>query len=133
MGYDEIVLDRNCGCKEIVREHDFFNYSYSSYKYCDFHMKEKEDRYKKHNENKYKALYDFKTEIEEMEYEKVPIKYLRQLNTRGSNEQNSYTTLDYNLLKITKERNRYYCCKNRVDAFIKADVHNYYTIPKKYI
>jgi len=76
----------------------------------------------------------FKENIISLEYEKIPIKYLKEriYNNKYIGDVYQYhhsrSGLDPYLLNIQKINNRFYCCKNRVDKYIELELLKYYFI-----
>jgi hypothetical protein len=76
----------------------------------------------------------FEENILFLEYEKIPIKYLKEqmLDNKYIDCKcqchYSRSGLVETLLKIQKINNRFYCCKNRVDKYIELELYKYYFI-----
>jgi hypothetical protein len=71
----------------------------------------------------------FEEKMLSQEYEKIPIKYLKeQIFDNKLYQYHSRVGLDPSLLNIQKINNRFYCCKNRVDKYMKLELYKYYSI-----
>ena len=76
----------------------------------------------------------FEEKMLSLEYEKIPIKYLKEqiLDKKYIGHvyqcHHSRCGLGPSLLNIQKINNRFYCCKNRVDKYIELDLYKYYFI-----
>jgi hypothetical protein len=79
-------------------------------------------------------LKTFRETILSLEYEKIPIKYLKDKLLENKyiddKDQCHYSRIgfDLTLLNIQKNNNRYYCCKNRADKYIELEIYRYYFI-----
>ena len=76
----------------------------------------------------------FEEKMLSLEYEKIPIKYLKEqiLDKKYIGHvyqcHHSRCGLAPSLLNIQKINNRFYCCKNRVDKYIELELYKYYFI-----
>ena len=87
MGWDIVNESKlSCGCIVTTYEHDFFSTRNESISYCEKcqtkHDKEVEERekWKKEMEHKISIFHEL---VESLEYEKVPIKYTKNIKWTG--------------------------------------------------
>ena len=143
MGRDFWEKKLSCGCIESVSDHDFFNQIETSIQSrCEYHQKIHEEDVKKDLERrqrneelrkqqekeKQKCFDTFVKECENLEIKLTLIKYLHEINRNREERLMGGYYFDTDLLHIQKIKNRYYCCKNRVDVYIKNKLYNYYFI-----
>lgn len=127
MGWEEIrARTEGCGCVEMYETNDF-NQTRTETKLCRTHAEEAQRKYIENERKAQESLQDFSRLVMDLEYERVPIKYLRQM-VRSKGRCHSGGYIDLSLLQVTKERNRYYCCKKRVDAFFLHRVNDYWFV-----
>ena len=145
MGYETSIHTLYCGCEEETEEHDFWcgRKEYRIIKYCKKHFDEKKEfndwynseeqvelrkqkeieleKERKIELEKQKLLQLFNDKIKNMEIQLVKVKYMKENKLyfdKNDKERND-------LLKIEKIKNRFHCCKNRVDLFIKLKLQKY--------
>jgi hypothetical protein len=133
MGRDFWEKKLSCGCIESVSDHDFFNQRETSIQSrCEYHQKIHEELRQQQEKEKQKCFDKFVKDCENLEIKLTPIKYLHEINRNrereGPNWIDGHNYFDNDLFHIQKIKNRYYCCKNRVDVYIKNKLYNYYFI-----
>ena len=135
MCYDLVNQEAlSCGCIILTYEHDSFPSQKKVTSYCkDCKQKlniesERQNKiYEERMNDVRKRLNEFNEVSQLVTYEKIPIKYFKNKYS-GINSCCFKLTINRDSeivqkLKIEKIKNRYYCCKNRVDKFVELNLH----------